>query len=69
LKKILGKLGLSNIRFAPQPKEKSTVKNNNNDLGNNVINKNEKKNSFKSLSSPSVNNKKNLINKTSLLQE
>jgi len=67
LKKILGKLGLSNIRFAPQPKEKSIVKNNN-DLGNNDTNKNEKKNSFNSLNSPSANNKKNL-NKTSLLQE
>jgi len=65
LKKILEKLGLPDIRFAPQPKEKNIAKN---DLGNNVTNKKDKKSSFNLSNSPSVNNKKNL-NKTSLLQE
>ena len=57
LKKILEKLGLPDIRFAPQPKEKNIAKN---DLGNNETNKKEKKNSFNLSHSLSVNNKKNL---------
>jgi len=68
LKEILGKLGLTNIRFASQQKEKekNTIKNNN--LGNSGTNTKIKKNVFNLSNSTSTNSGKK-INKSSLLKE
>jgi hypothetical protein len=67
LKEILEKLGLTDIRFASQQKEK---RNNNlgNSRNNNKLNSKEKRSNSNLSSGSSVNNRRNL-NKLSLLQE